>query len=82
VEKALAESNKVINLDLAHVSEIDSGSADAIKNTLNFVQKSNRDAIILNANVSNGCMGQCKCVLPLIFFNDELHIYHFRNLEI
>lgn len=50
---------------MAHVSEIDSGTADAIKNTLVFVRKSGRDAVIIGANVSDD---------PLVIFCHILKI--------
>ena len=52
IEAAVYDSAKVVTLDLSHVSEIDSGTADVIKNNLNFVKKNGRDAVILYANVS------------------------------
>lgn len=52
IEAAVSQSCKIVTLDLGQISEIDSGTADFIKNSLNFVKKSGADAAILNANVS------------------------------
>ena len=52
IEAAVSQSCKIVTLDLGQISEIDSGTADVIKNSLNFVKKSGADAAILNANVS------------------------------
>ena len=53
IEKASAPDEvKAMHLDLGHVSEIDSGTADALKFTLSHVESLGVHVTVENANVS------------------------------
>ena len=53
IEKASAPDDvKAMHLDLGHVSEIDSGTADALKFTLSHVESLGVHVTVENANVS------------------------------
>lgn len=72
IEAAVYESAKVVTLDLSHISEIDSGTADVIKNNLNFVKKNGRDAVILYANNNVTGILEAAGASQFLPSNDEL----------
>ena len=66
IEKASAPDDvKAMHLDLGHVSEIDSGTADALKFTLSHVESLGVHVTVENANVS------------ITFFFSKMTLTHF-----
>merc|ERR1711970_642492 len=55
VERLIAanESGKVILFDFEHIDEIDSGLADTIKHTVDYLKSVNYDVDVINTSVSN-----------------------------
>ena len=74
IEKASAPDDvKAMHLDLGHVSEIDSGTADALKFTLSHVESLGVHVTVENANVSIMILMR----FYLDFFFSKMTLTHF-----